>query len=178
MLFDKLFRRSAAREKAQELYLAVVEQARNPIFYARYGVPDTVDGRFDMVTLHVFLVLRRLRRDGHAGAELGQLLFDAMFDDMDRNLREMGVGDLGVGRRVKAMGKAFYGRAVAYDAGLDEGDSMLADALRRNLYGEAAEADHSAELATYMRAALARLDEQEGADLLAGRVDFGGIPGV
>lgn len=120
---------------AARLHAAAAAQARARQFYLA-GVPDTFDGRFDLLMLHVFLLVRRLRRDGVDGARLAQALFERTFDDMDRTLREMGVGDLGVPRRVKAMAKAFYGRAAAYDAALDAADdSGLRTALGRNLFG-------------------------------------------
>src|SRR5581483_7180724 len=132
-MLSRLFRRGAGQEPpAALLYRSVVEQARRPEFYAAFGVPDTVDGRFDMIALHMFLVLHRLKA---ADPDLGQALFDTMFADMDRSLREMGAGDLGVGRRVRAMAEALSGRIAAYDAGLSADDAALAGALRRNLYG-------------------------------------------
>src|ERR1041385_4793859 len=128
-------RRSAAPSPAEALYLGLVRQARQPAFYARCGVPDSVDGRFDMITLHMALLLLRLKAEGPAAADLGQALFDTLFADMDRSLREMGVGDLGVGKRVKEMGKAVYGRLAAYEAGLAGAPGELEAALTRNLYG-------------------------------------------
>jgi cytochrome b pre-mRNA-processing protein 3 len=127
-----LWRRDRAISgKADALYGALVAQARQPEFYADLGVPDTVDGRFDMIMLHLSLLLRRLRGDDEA---LAQAVLDTTFDDMDRNLREMGAGDLGVGRRVKAMARAYFGRFEAYDAALDAGDGDgLAAALARNV---------------------------------------------
>ena len=105
----------ARRDSARLLYAAVVARAREPVFYTRFRVPDSLDGRFDMIALHAFLVLRRLKEEGADGAALGQALFDVIFSDMDRSLREMGAGDLGVGRRVKRMARGFYGRIAAYD---------------------------------------------------------------
>jgi cytochrome b pre-mRNA-processing protein 3 len=122
------------RDSAAMLYARAVEQARRPEFYSGLGVPDTLDGRFEMIALHVFLLLHRLKQSGEAAA-LAQALFDVMFQDMDQNLREIGVGDLSVGKRVKTMAKALYGRCAAYEAGLVEGDASLAAALRRNLFG-------------------------------------------
>ena len=131
----RFFRRSRDRETARRLYVAILARARQPLFYEAFRVPDTVDGRFDMLALHVFLVLRRLKREHPATATLSQALFDLMFVDMDENLREMGVGDLAVGRRVKDMAKAFLGRLAAYEGALEEGgDEALAAALRRNLF--------------------------------------------
>ena len=115
------------------LYGACVAQARLPDFYRVLAVPDTIDGRFDLLVLHVVLVMRRLSGE----AEFKQQLFDLMFADMDRNLREMGVGDMGVGKKIKPMISAFYGRAQVYEKALAESDDALAQALARNLYGKA-----------------------------------------
>src|SRR5687767_4178845 len=124
-------RPDAARKSAEELYAAAVAQARRPEFYASLGVPDTIDGRFELVALHTFLVLRRLKGQGQA-AEAGQALVDLFIQDMDASLRELGAGDLGVGRKVKAMAQAFYGRIAAYDSGLAGSAATLEAALRRN----------------------------------------------
>jgi cytochrome b pre-mRNA-processing protein 3 len=123
-----------ARQTAEQLYAALVVQARRPEFYRELGVPDTLDGRFELVALHTFFALRRLKSDASA-AETRQALVDIFVDDMDASLREMGAGDLGVGRRVKAMAQALYGRIAAYEAGLSHSEQALIDALRRNLYG-------------------------------------------
>ncbi|HYE47681.1 MAG TPA: ubiquinol-cytochrome C chaperone family protein, partial [Caulobacter sp.] len=116
------------------LYKALVDQARRPEFYSDHAVPDTLDGRFDMILLHAFVVLHRFRGEAAEAKDFAQRLFDRMFADMDRNLREIGVGDLSVGHKVKAMGRAFYGRAESYQAGLAD-PAALAEALRRNLEG-------------------------------------------
>ncbi len=177
MILAGLRSRSKRSEAARDLYRAVVEQARGPAFYRDFGVPDTLDGRFEMIVLHMVLVLGRLRREGEAGAALGQALFDTMVADMDQSLREMGVGDLSVSRRVKAMGQAFYGRANAYDTAIAVDDSALADALRRNLFGTVEpDDDETAAIAGYVRGAIAELDGQAGAALLAGVVGFGTPP--
>ncbi|MFQ5957779.1 MAG: ubiquinol-cytochrome C chaperone family protein [Alphaproteobacteria bacterium] len=174
MVLARLFRRSQLRDRARRLYGRAVEQARRPAFYRDCGVPDTLDGRFDMIVLHVLLILRRLRREGDEGGALGQAVFDVMMDDMDRSLREMGVGDFAVGRRVKAMVRAVYGRAAAYEAALAADDGALADALRRNLYGTvAAGEDDVAAIAAYVRKEAAALDAQAASDLLAGEFRFG-----
>lgn len=157
---------------AGELYAALVEQARQPAFYVALGVPDTVDGRFEMVALHVFLALHRLKAE--PGQEsFGQALFDAMFADMDRSLREMGVSDLSVGRHVKTMAKGFYGRVAAYEAGLAEpGGATLADALRRNAYGTLASPPDPLPLAGYLRASVASLAAQSITEVIGGRPRF------
>ncbi len=173
MALTRLFRRSQLLDRAHRLYGRALAQARHEAFYRDCGVPDTLDGRFETIALHAILVLRRLHREGEEGGALGQALFDVMMDDMDRSLREMGVGDLGVGRRVKAMARAFYGRARAYEAALAAGDGALGDALRRNLFGTVAvSAADVAALAAYVHGTAAALDAQTGAELLAGEVRF------
>lgn len=177
MALGNLLRRSAAARAAEELYVGAVAQARDPGFYLRCGVPDTVDGRFDMIALHVYLLLRRLRTGGAAAGATAQALFDTMFADMDRNLREMGVGDLGVGRRVKAMAQAFYGRMSAYDRGMDGNGETLETALARNVYRGAQTAPVAlAALASYVRREAHALSVQPLDGLLAGRNTFGPAP--
>jgi cytochrome b pre-mRNA-processing protein 3 len=115
-----------------------VAQARRPWLYARLGVPDTIDGRFDMIVLHAFLIFARLRHEGPKARDLAQLVFDEMFQDMDHSLREMGVGDLSVGKRVRRMAEIFYGRADAYRKALsapeEERVEALKAALERNVF--------------------------------------------
>jgi cytochrome b pre-mRNA-processing protein 3 len=126
--------RQARREAAHRLYGAVVELARRPHLYAVLGVPDDVDGRFEMVALHAALVMRRLAAGGPAATALGQELFDLMFADMDRTLRELGVGDLSIGKRVKALAATFLARARALEEALGAGDeAALVAILERNL---------------------------------------------
>ena len=134
MPISNLFRKSGPTDAIHEIYRIIVAQARQPRFYTDLGVPDPVDGRFEMVTLHAFLVLRHLKRPSESASETGQALFDVMFEDMDLSLREMGAGDMGVGKRVKAMVQAFYGRIASYEAGLDGAADLLEDALARNVY--------------------------------------------
>ena len=173
----QLFRRTRRRDSAVALYDIIVAQSRMPGFYLHCGVPDTVDGRFDMIALHAFIVLRRLK-DRHR--DTAQELLEAMFDDMDRSLREMGAGDLGVGRRVKTMAKALYGRIAAYDAALDGDAEALAEALRRNLYGTVdPDPDPAgvAAMAAYVRAEAASLERQSAETIAGGSVTFGSPPG-
>jgi len=176
MPLASMFRRNRRRDAASRLYETIVEQAREPMFFIRFGVPDTFDGRFELVALHAFLVLNRLKR----AAELAQALFDVMFADFDRALREMGVGDLGVGRQVKTMAQAFYGRIGAYEAGLLAGDpALLAAALRRNLYGTVVTCDPAVDdIATYVRSCAAAIAAQPETRLASGMVSFAAFPGV
>ena len=168
-----LFRRNPLKQTAERAYDAVVAQARRPEFFALCGVPDTLDGRFELICLHAFLYLHRLKHESPPAGELGQMFFDAMFADFDRSLREMGTGDLSVGRHVKRMARAFLGRIAAYEAGLAGDDSVLQPALRRNLFGTAAPtaADLQA-MADYLRREAARLGRQDPAALLGGQVSF------
>lgn len=137
MGFAWLGRKRQREEMVDALYAKAVAQARLPIFYAEREVPDTVDGRFDLLVLHVFLLLHRLGAPRDLATRetrrLNQALFDLMFADMDRSLREMGVSDMAVGKRIKDMARAFYGRIDAYEPAL--GDlAKLEEALARNLY--------------------------------------------
>jgi cytochrome b pre-mRNA-processing protein 3 len=154
------------------LYAASVTAARQPAFYVRLGVPDSVDGRFDLLLLHVLLVMRRL---GNAAAK--QSLFDLMFADMDRSLREMGVGDMSIGKKMKPMLAGFYGRAAAYEKALaTTGDEDLSAALSRNLYGLATgRAEHAPDIARYVRTSVAALAAQNETDLEQGRVAFASL---
>jgi cytochrome b pre-mRNA-processing protein 3 len=173
MRLTRLFRPDPYAAPAQRLYLAVVDQARQPAFYAQGGVPDTVDGRFEMIALHLFLVLHRLKRDDAPGAHaLARALSESLFDDMDRGLREMGAGDLGVGKRVQAMAEGFYGRVAAYEAGL-AGDALDA-ALARNVYGTivAPAARQVADLSSYVRQAAAALGALTFSALTDGRLQW------
>jgi cytochrome b pre-mRNA-processing protein 3 len=125
--------RNPWRGTIEAIYGMIVTQAREPLFYRDLGVPDTVNGRFDLLVLHLWMVLRRLRFIEDGGASASQALFDHFCDDMDANLREMGVGDLAVPKRMQAFGEAFYGRAAAYDQALAAGAGSLAQALCKNI---------------------------------------------
>ena len=130
-----LIRRGRHERVGFELYGAAVAAAREPFLYTGLGVPDTLDGRFDMVALHAFLLIQRLKREPSPGPGLAQAVFDAMFSDMDINLREMGVGDLSVGRKVRVMWEAFHGRSAVYATALSEADMGALDAaLERNVW--------------------------------------------
>jgi cytochrome b pre-mRNA-processing protein 3 len=153
-------------------YFRLVAQAREAVFYASHGVPDSLDGRFEMIALHLFLVLHRLKRE--AGTEeFRQGLFDLMFQDMDRGLREMGTGDLGVGRQVKLMAQAFYGRIAAYEPGVDGDPAALEEGLRRNLFGTVKpDPADLAFMASYIRRQVRLLATQRTADIVAGILSF------
>ena len=172
MAFFGLLGRRRYERRGFELYTAAVTAARNPYFYADLGVPDTLDGRFDLVGLFASLLIRRLRALAAPGPAIAQAVFDAMFSDMDMNLRELGVGDMTVARNVRAMWEAFHGRATVYEAALADPDpAALQAAVARNVWrGEAAPG--AAALADLVRAQVARLDAASPAELLAGHADL------
>ncbi|HZK89754.1 MAG TPA: ubiquinol-cytochrome C chaperone family protein [Stellaceae bacterium] len=167
------FRRNRVKDAAAAAYRSVVEQARRPDFFVALGVPDTLDGRFELISLHAFLYLRRLKGEAPPAPALAQRFFDTMFADFDRSLREIGTGDLSVGRQVKRMAEAFYGRVRAYEAGLDGDEAELSAALARNLYGTAAATpEQLRRIGAYLRRESANLAAQPTVALLAGRTAF------
>lgn len=132
--FKTFFAPNPFEVPARALYHRIVEQARQPFFYQEFSVPDTNNGRFDMIVLHCYCIMRRLKNTPN-GFDLSQMLATVLIEDLDRNLREMGVGDLSVGKKVKRIAEGFYGRLDAYDAALlDGGTEIIADALKRNVY--------------------------------------------
>lgn len=175
-MFAKLRQRAEREKVAEDLYSAAVGQSRKAVFYQDLGVPDSLDGRFELIAIHVFLLLHRLKDGGSKTAELSQALFDLFFADMDCNLREMGAGDLGVGRRVRRMAEGFSGRVRAYDAALSAGHTPdLEEALRRNLYGTlpTPPAASLARMAEYLQTESAEIAAQSEASILSGEVYFG-----
>jgi len=170
MMFP-LFRRYARQNTISTLYGMIVAQARLPCFYREFGVPDTLNGRFDLLVLHLSTVVDRLAKDPSLRA-MGQALFDRFCQDMDHNLREMGVGDLAVPKEMRRIGEAFYGRAEAYRGALAAAnEGALTEVIARNIYGGKAPASNAAaRLAAYIREAVRRLDEQEPSGLLAGQI--------
>ncbi|WP_428408351.1 ubiquinol-cytochrome C chaperone family protein [Hyphococcus sp.] len=171
-MFKTLFRKDPALEAGRALYAAAVEQARTPALYDRLGAPDTVEGRFEMVALHVWLVMRRLKGDEGA-KKVSQCLFDAMFQNMDDSLRELGVGDLQVGKKIRKLAENFYGRIGAYEAAMkdDAPEGALAEALSRNIC-EKQMAETAPQFADYVRRADAHLQNQPAARIVGGIVVF------
>jgi cytochrome b pre-mRNA-processing protein 3 len=160
-----LFRKSAARDAAPEAYRSIVAQSRQEKFYAEWGVPDTVTGRFDMISLHLSLFMHRLRGDS-AARDRVQAIVDCFFRDMDLSLRELGVTDIGVPKKVKTIGNVFYGLAGVLADAIDSGDPAAVEAvLVKNVYGE--DGHGAALLANYLLAESARLAAQSTDDVLA-----------
>ena len=170
MIFEKLFRRGPSRIAGEKLYEAAIGQARQPAFYADLGAPDTVEGRFELYTLHVVLLLHRLKGQGAVAAETSQALFDTYLQALDHALREMGVGDLSVGKKMRKLGEAFYGRAKAYQAALEGGDrTALAALIGRTVFVD--QNDAAADrLADYVQRSAALLATQALEDILAASV--------
>lgn len=167
MIFKGLLRKRETA--AQRLYGAIVAAGRRPVPYAEWGVPDTVTGRFDMIALHLFLVLDRLK-GGHG--DFRQNLVDTFFDDMDRSLREMGVGDVSVGKKVRKMAESFYGRIDAYEKALPKEAAAMEAALARNIYPDGAPEGATAKLAAYVAKARQSLNEQDDRQIVAGSITY------
>jgi len=155
--------RLAPRGTIDSIYGMIVTQAREPLFYRDLGVPDTVNGRFDLIVLHLWMVLRRLREIAGTG-DLAQALFDRFCADLDDNLREMAIGDLAVPKKMQAFGEAFYGRIAAYDMALTDSAEALAQAISRNIL-DGGGIGNARRLAAYALAGLATLDRQDAAAL-------------
>lgn len=167
MILKRLFNRSPKPER--RCYEAIVAAARHPAFYAEWNVPDTLDGRFDMISLHAYLVLDRLK-----GVEpaFRQALVDEFFSDMDRSLRELGVGDVSVGKKVRKMAEVFYGRVTAYDAALAAQQGDLVAAVARNVFPDDPDAAGAMPLAAYLREQRGHLAAQEAGAIAGGQVSF------
>ena len=160
-----LLRNSAARKKnGRALYEGLVSRAREPVFFTGFGVADSIDGRFDVLVFHAWMVLAELK-----GTPSAQGLTDAIFTGFDEAMREQGAGDMGIGHKLKAMADAFYGRLSVYDAARDE--AALAAALAKNLWRGAPQDDRAQALAAYAMRARAQLRQS-----LPGRLDFGPLP--
>ncbi len=166
LILERLFGRKANPIAA--VYDAIVASARQPHFYENLGVPDTLDGRFDLIVLHLFLVLDRMKGEDE---KFRQSLTDYFFMDMDRSLREIGVGDLTVGKKVRKMAEAFYGRINAYQNASEQGAEQWREALQRNVYGGTASA-HVTSLVEWVEASRAKLAVQSAQDILQAKVEF------
>jgi cytochrome b pre-mRNA-processing protein 3 len=172
-------RRRARRRWAHDLYGDLVDRARQPVFYRELGVPDTPEGRFEMVGLHAALVMRRLQAAGEEGRGRGQELFDVMFADMDAGLRELGIGDLSVGKHVKRLARNFHARLATLDATLSSGDGAgLRTMLASNVYhgGPPPRAPQLDALVGYLKVLDGALCDHDAADLLEGRLAMPAAP--
>ena len=171
MIFN-LFRKTAASAPVYAVYNAIVAQSRQPVFYAEWQVPDTVTGRFDMISLHMALLFRRLRAESGLQRDFSQAVFDLFFKDMDRSLREMGVGDLGVPKKIQKMGNIFFGLLAALNEAMDRNDVAALEAvLARNIYG-AETGPHTASLAHYLLAQDRAMTNQSAGQITGGAITF------
>lgn len=153
MILGRLFKARETREK--RLYEAIVAAARHVRFYEDMAVADTIDGRFDMIVLHLFLVLNRLK--GQGVEDIRQRLTDEFFADMDRSLRELGVSDVAVGKKVRRIAESYYGRVMAYDRALAAGPVALEEAISRNIYPDGASGESTRAMTAYFVDAVNRL---------------------
>ena len=177
----RLFRPRPAKLAGRALFDRIAVQARAPWLYSDLGVPDTVEGRFECYALHVDLVLHRLKGEGAEAAEVGQALFDRFLDNLDEGLRDMGVGDLSVGKKMRKLGEAIYGRMKGYDALLDAvvaapedrapDAAPLAALIGRVLYA-AEDAPEAGPLAAYAVASARALAAQPLAEILGGELKW------
>jgi cytochrome b pre-mRNA-processing protein 3 len=170
----KIFSPAPFTDEAHAAYVTLVEQSRKPWFYAKQAVPDTVDGRFDIIVLHLFMIIHRLRgEETQAAAEFARALSEVFFSDMDRNIREMGSTDTGVGKRIRNMAQAFYGRLSAYENGMIASDK-LREALKTNLYraSDIISETQLVEMENYIKRNRDQLAGQPLPELLAGRLRF------
>lgn len=170
-MFQRLFgRESANRAIVDALYDTIVAAARQPAFYSQLGVPDTPLGRFEMISLHLFLILRRLRSGEGASGEIAQQLVDGFFRDLDHSLRELGIGDSSVPKRARKLAKMFYGRIAAYDGPIDSrAVDELSDALARNIRPDLKQWGGAAPLAAYVLETSSALASQPSEVILAGQ---------
>ncbi|WP_300527415.1 ubiquinol-cytochrome C chaperone family protein [Maricaulis sp.] len=169
-MFSKLFKKRPAKLRAETLYAATVQAARQPQLYGEAGVPDTLQGRFEMILLHATLLIHELRNgEDSQGNELAQEVFDVMFDDFDAGMRELGLGDSAVGKKIRFMAEDFYGRASAYvDSIAGKGEESLTAILARNVL-ECEPGDVRAEqLAAYVTRTASALAGQGQAELVGG----------
>ena len=168
MILKRLFKRQENSE--QRLYGAIVAAARHEQFYERMGVADTIDGRFEMLVLHLFLVLNRLKGEGVE--DLRQRLTDEFFADMDRSLRELGVSDVTVGKKVRKIAESYYGRVLAYDKALPGDTKLLQETLSRNIYPDGAPGGCIEALANYCSSANKLLGAMPLVQILRGELTF------
>ncbi len=174
-MFARLFGLNRRKNRAitDAVYEEIVAAARQPVFYSQYEVPDTPVGRFEMLSLHMFLFLHRLRDEPGVAREVAQEVTDAFFLDVDHSLRELGIGDHGIPRRMKKLSRMFYGRAVAYGAAVDAGDrAALMDLLRRNVRPGKEDWPEVARLADYVMAAWSHIAAAPSETFVSGKFHF------
>lgn len=174
-MFQRLFsrERSANRAITEALYASIVAAARQPVLYSDWNVPDTPLGRFEMLSLHMFLFQHRMHEEAGASWDIAQILIDDFFEDVDHSLRELGIGDMGIPKRMKKLAKMYYGRTAAYDDALQRGDrEALVAALSRNIRPDVDSWPEAADLADYVVGTVKTLAAQDSETIRAGTVSF------
>ena len=172
-MITSIFGAAKDRTNALNLYEKITDASRDPVFYAVWGVADTLDGRFEVLTVHMFAVMHRLKGQGKKCEALSQSIVDVMFEDFDNTLREMGVGDMSIGRKMRDLASNFYGRIAAYEKAVlgtdDAGDLM--EALARNIYQSNDHGD-ARHIHAYVMQTLERLEATDMANLLVAEIAF------
>lgn len=174
-MLDWFMRQSREKRTAHKIYGSIVTQARAAVFYAELGVPDTLEGRFEVLVLHLFLILQRLQADGERGAAVSQELVDLFVSDMDTTFRELGIGDASVPKRVRNTAKVFQTRLRAYQEAATDADlARLSGVVETTVFADVADAParHVSGITAYALTAVAHLARQPLADLEAGRLDL------
>jgi len=172
-VLNRLFRPRQARIAGEALYAGLVDQARQPQLYHEMGVADRIDARFELYVLHLSLLLARLKGEGEAASETGQAVFDTFLGALDDALRELGVGDLSVAKKMRKLGEAVYGRVVGYQTAVIQGDrEALTGLLARAVYGDEAAVEPAGKLSDYTIVAFAGLKDQRLEDILRGRLSW------
>ena len=168
-----LFFKKRNNHAVAQLYSSIVKQARHQYFYRVWQVPDTIEGRFDMIVLHLILILNRFEGESNRESEFGQHIFDHFINDMDGNLRELGVNDIRVPKKVKKMAEAFFGRAQAYrDALAKSDDEALFSAIQRNLFPDHEDTDQAVSIGKYAWETIVMLSQQNTVELMSGSVTW------
>jgi len=177
MIWNLFKRKKANQALVERQYAEITRGARSPVFYEDMGVPDTVMGRFEMIAIHLILYLRRTGTAGPAAKGIAQDIVDAFFEDVDHSIRELGIGDMGVPKRMKKLARMFYGRAQSYGQALDAGDrDALVEALRRNIHPDNVETAPSMQaLAAWMSATAKELEDVPEDRLAAGSLIFAAV---
>ncbi len=176
MMFSNLLSKFTHMPPERAVYAQIVAKARQPWLYLNAGVPDTVSGRFDMITLHSFFLMEHLGGKGKPESKFSQLLFDEVFMDMDHSLREMGVGDMSVGKKIRKMSEVFYGACNGYRAAMAEPEKSrkksLSDALKRNILDEGVDRTKLTNLLDYALRANSQIEAIPVKTLLSGKFDW------
>ena len=170
-MLQRLFRPRQARIAGETLYAGLVDQARRPALYRDLGVADRIDARFEVYVLHLSLLLARLKGEGEAGAEIGQAVFDTFVGALDDALRELGVGDLSVAKKMRKLGEAVYGRILGYQKAVEAQDrEALSGLLARAVFAEESKAEQASGLIDYTLRMDQALKDMRAEGILRGRV--------